>query len=648
MAKLDFFFDNQKVNEDIANWRDLELEVTFDNDSGQGAIKSGAFEFVGNLADKINEWNANGMSGGPGIFEAPPFKIRVCGSNQTIFNGGINTADCTALYECDKVIAPLRESRMDFLNDRASSFSFAYLYSLTGTAPGRITQTDFVKIPYVINSIPDGVNVMTAGISLFMMLKEVQEIYDRTAAVIAELTGDTTMTVTAAASISAPTVAPGMAIGRVVVDVVRITFYILYLAFIVIAIIDLVLMLFANLIQPVKYKKGMRVIDIFKKSCDYLGFTFSSNLLNSPAHINDVILPRKVAYNSNISIGYQFLGAQFSRKDVDDNNNPSSVGYPDWTFADFILAEEQRLNAEVRIRGNTFYFEQKDHFINYANYTLPNIQRKNGDPHGTNACELHSNYLLSYSLDDQDTNTYDFYEGTSCQMQLFPNIIINQKNVLLKNLTEINLQYALTKRKDILNAVEKIFNEIYNVVATIYNAIVSFLNGIIGFINAIMSLVSLFTSSPPVTIPTINSMVYNPLLGRIGMMLLSNDFIGTPKVLVINSAGLLPNNNVTLTAAQTLMDNHHYTNFAIRTLTSTGAVKNEHNQWITYTNKEIPFCCGDYMAILNNNFIKTYDQKSAKVKSIVWNPYKETAKITYHVKEKYTNNLNQKYIIDGK
>ena len=257
MAKLDFYFGTQKVNEDIANWRDLEIEVNFDDDTGQGAIKSGSLEFTGALADKINTWNDGGMTGGAGIFEAPPFKIQVCGSNDLVFDGGINTAECTTLYECDKVIAPLRANTIDFINDRATSFSFAYLASLPPNIPGKINQSDYVAVPYVINSVPDFVNVMVAGMSVYMIVKESREIIEKTKALIEELSGDTVMTTTSAVSVTAPTVSVGMAIGRVLIDIIRITFYILYLAFIINSIISLLKMISDNLIQPVKYKKGI-------------------------------------------------------------------------------------------------------------------------------------------------------------------------------------------------------------------------------------------------------------------------------------------------------------------------------------------------------------------------------------------------------
>lgn len=652
MPQLDFYFDTKKVNEDIANWRDLEIEVNFEDETGQGTVKSGSLEFVGALADKINNWNTQGMVGGPGIFEAPPFRIEVCGSGNVVFEGGINVADCSTSYECDKVVAPLRSQSIDFINDRASSFSFAWLASLPINSPGRITQFDYLNIPYVINSIPDGVNVMVAGMSLYMMLKELNEMIDKTTALVAELTGSVV-----------PTVGVGVTttVGAIVADIAKLGFYLAYLAFMIKAIIDLLQMVMDNLIQPVKFKKGMRVRDLFVRACAYLGIDFSSTLLSSPIHYNDVIIPRKTQkFNQEKNFGKVF-GIDMDRKDYDDSSNPTSTGFFEGTFADLILIEEQRLNAEIRIIGNTLHFETKEFFAKFANYTLPNIQRRNADPHGTNACELSSNYIISYSLDDQDTNTYDDYRGTSCQMQLSPAIVINKKNILLKNITEITLQYALAKRKENLNVVEKIVSIIYDIVNEIYTAVTKFINGVIKKINdtiaAVASLIPGGVNLPKK--PDLPKFPPNPMGVRIGMMMLSSDFIGVQKLININPTVLVSKgfparafslnaNNVSITSARALMDEFHFTNFAVRKITSTGKPRIDHNQWLIYTDKEIPFCCGDYLSLLDNNFIKTYDQKTAKVKSIVWNPYKNTARITYRVKEQYTNNLNQKYIIDGK
>ena len=140
----------------------------------------------------------------------------------------------------------------------------------------------------------------------------------------------------------------------------------------------------------------------------------------------------------------------------------------------------------------------------------------------------------------------------------------------------------------------------------------------------------------------------NPFAARVGMMMLSNDFTGVAKVMIVDVNGKLRSNNEYLTSARYLMDNFHFINFAVRTVDTNGVIKNDHNQWLTYNDKEIPFCCDDYLKLLNNNYFKTYDGKIAKAKTIIWKPHTNTARITYAVKQQYTNNLKNNYVIDGK
>ena len=336
MAELDFYYKGKKVNEDIANWRDLEIDVSWENDGNQPVLRSENLEFVGDLAKKIHSHNLSGLSGGVGIFEAPEFRIEACGSAVKLFSGGINTADCNTLYECDKIIAPLRYDQIDYFRDRSSSFSFPYLASI-----GRISPADFINVPYVINSIPDGFNIFISAISLFVMLKELEEMVEKTAVIIPNLLAKGASAV--GALVNAPFPSPILAaalVGEVVVSVLGITLYIIYLLFIIKAIITLLQMLFDNIIQPVKYKKGMKVADLMKEGASYLGLRLVSSLYNGGKNNNDVIVPAKSSYNNSPTKTQDLFGKKFIKnKNYDEINNNDAVGYPDWTFAQLIQAE---------------------------------------------------------------------------------------------------------------------------------------------------------------------------------------------------------------------------------------------------------------------------------------------------------------------
>ena len=648
MADLSFYYNGQKVNEDIENWRDLEIEVNFEE--GIGKIKTGNLDFVGELVNKINTWNALGMTGGPGLLEAPPFRIEVCGG-EIIFEGGINTAACETLYECDKISAPLREkNRGDYLEDRGESFSFAYLASpgMIGK-PGYISQTDYVLIPYVINSIPNYIDAITGIISLYVMVKELQEAIQKTANLVSGLVGSLV-----------PAVGVGVVItaGQIVAAMMEIIAFTIYTIILTIAIIDLTLLIFNSLIQLTKYKKGIRVKTLFQKACDYLGFNFVSSILQSSFYSDLVIIPKKTALDTNQTVNHGFVSSltslNFKFKEYDDAVHPNTTGYFEGTFGDLIHVISDVFNAkETMIKnaaGNTtFYFERIDYFQNYSSYHLPNI---NFDPHGTNACDLAANYYITYSLDSSETNTYDLFEGTNCQHINVPINVGDKGNILLKGIDERRLGFARAKMKTKNTPIEDIFNVIYNITKLTYDVFNVFFTITlapillpIANINWAISQAGLNT--PIINFPTLPPFPANPIGNRNGMLMLSTDFIGVPKLLIIDSNNHVSSMNEQLTSAEYLIDNFHFINFALTTVKSDMITPQfSHNQWLTYKDKEIPFCCGNYLAVLNNNFVKTYYNKTAKIIFLVWNPYKELAKITFHEKEQWTKNLKDEYLIN--
>jgi hypothetical protein len=130
-------------------------------------------------------------------------------------------------------------------------------------------------------------------------------------------------------------------------------------------------------------------------------------------------------------------------------------------------------------------------------------------------------------------------------------------------------------------------------------------------------------------------------------MLLETDFIGVQKLLLTESSGFVPSNNITYVNAEYLLKNFHNHSFIIDTAIdpSTGTPFN--NQFWKYEDKEVPFCCQDYLSILNNNWIKTHAGERAKAMKLIWSPEKQEARVDYNVKKQYTKNIKQTYVVDG-
>lgn len=379
----------------------------------------------------------------------------------------------------------------------------------------------------------------------------------------------------------------------------------------------------------------MRLRDLCVKACNSLGLGFSSTILDSVIGRRYVTIPKKSAYTTNATYQDSDLMAIFgdviNRKHYDDTKNPLAYGYYEGTFADllrdisevFNCTDQMSGQSGIVVRNGTLHIERWDFWQNQAVFTMPNQSSEApfDDPYGTNASELAANYIVRYSQDPLDDNTYDEYDGTSCMVSFTPAVMADPKNNLLNNLVEKVLPFALARRKTELTAPEKVVNSI--------------LKFLTPFMNILLKLIGSQTKLPPLLTNT-----------RIGVMLLSSDFTGMPKLLSVDSSSKVSVNNkrsdhLGYSEANYLMANYHSASLLLNIF------QGGHNQYLTFRDKEVPLCCSDFGNLRYNNIIKSYDQKPARLDSMRWNAHVESAKVDFRVKEQYAFNINYDIIIDG-
>lgn len=762
MADLVFFVNNVQVPPPN-DWQGLEIECDFENNSPDASIKTTTFEWLGQNAAVMNSWFRGGLGSGVGIFEGLPFRIEAC-DGVIIFDGCINLTTPDTTFQCDIVKgSAIETNRIQFLNDRAESFTFAYLYSIasgsifstagltlssvngafTGTQPGGtiftgtaasgtvfgsgphagtgplsqyvtgtiagypgytftvyltgtisggtftgagaivgasttsvptpvpgvtsggISRADFIAVPYVISTIPDYLQV---GVLIITFIEMIKLIYDSI---------QTTIGYIQSAASSFPIV------WMMAMYSALATLSIAYSLFLTVLTVNTLLMLINELIQPIKFKYGMRVRTLFERACAYLGLQFSSTILLNSPYKNAVIIPKKSAYFNFTTTPDQFLQNIFhstsQRKMYDETYNPLAYGYYDGTFAQLIREMEDVFNAKIVIRNNVLYFERWDFWNNVAVFRMPNQSSEApfDDPYGTNASELSSNYFVEYVTDSTDENTFNEYDGTSCQMTMKPNIVNNTKNVLLKGLTEKQLNYALAKRKESLTVVEEVVNKLLDGL--------NYYPGLGGpTVNINGQNYSAFGFQPWATltfwdnffgIKAVPALPPNVTNNRVGAMLLSQDMTGHQKFVVVEGtpktwyrfdgtaieaynidADNSRDDHMGYTDAYFLSRCFHAASWGVNTNTSskpsTSTTLNVPattypNQYLTFKDKEIPLCCSDFKKLKDNNVITSWDDKPARLDSMRWNPFEEVARVDFRVKEVYTKNLSQTIIIDG-
>jgi hypothetical protein len=569
-------------------WQSVDVQVNFDSGQGQSRLQTSKFTFEGKAAAFLNARVASGLTGGVGIMEGAALLMKDC--NNVVFDGCIDLAN-DAEFECDRVSAPIRDNRLiDFIEDQAAGLTFHFLTTLPVNSPGRITAADYIQVPYVVEEIPDYTQAMITGIALFTTIQESAYVVKTVAGLIAEIAN----------------------IGTTVSALIKVILYIAYLTVLVIALINLIQNLIDNIIQKQKFKLGMKVRTAFTRACQRLGLSFSSTIVNNPAsqYYDLAIIPEKIVIpNPNNN---SFL------RDKDESLSVLSFGHPNGSFAKLIQDISPVFDAEVRLIGNTLYFENRHFWNNTAGYQLPPIQNRKKK---YNTHELTANYVISYLWTSEDRTTRNEYDGTNVQVTTTANVVGNSKNNLLRGLTDVRIQYAHANRKTKLTRVEKLLDGVITGLAI-------FANTITGVINAIGNF-----NIPP--IPT------NILNNRIGWLRLSTDFIDVQKLFIADASNKVSAANKTRISAAALLSNFHFRNLPTWNVGS----QTFHNQYVIYEEVTIPFCCADFAAVITNNVIKDFQGNYGKLISLRWQLGAEQAVVTYKIKETYDTNFS--YVVQN-
>lgn len=674
MQKIDFYLGAPlQIVPPPDNWMDFTDELSFESESAKSTLNQTKLTWKGVNAAFMNKWFQSGMLGGVGITEGVPLMTKICGTNEVSFNGVCDLTGDDTKWNCDIVEVTIRDRRMDMITNLFDSVSYSFLATSTANGgagiinPLPISQGgDYVVIPYQINSVPDYVEFFTMGLSIYNIADKIYDVIDTLTSLVTGTTIDFATLVGA---------------GAAILGIIEIIGYMLYLAAMILIIIDMLFAAFHYLVSPVFTKLGMYAHTLVEKACQYFGLQFNSTILLTAPFNKMVVMPAKPQWASNQTftreLYNQFMswtGVQ-ARMQYDDLYNLQhggfAYGYWDGTPGDFLRALEDVFNAKMKIifdvnNNPVLHFERWDYQYNLAQLTLPNISEDAPfkQPFKTNASELAANYMVRHAMDDNDLNTYHYYDGSTCYAQTSQIVYSDptRRNVVLQNLVEKNLVFSLAFRKDKLTACEEVLHVIWNIAAGIVNPIISLANGVVNIVNWVINLFCPNCSG----IPTINHLPANPQWASTGHMLMSNNITSNPKIFLAGaatsnnwygyvgvevSADTRATNQPSL-AASMLMKYFHFASLPLSvapgapyTLQAAGTPY--FNQWYVYDGQKIPLCCHDFKLIENNNYVTLYDGRQARCRSVKWTQYKGTAMIDYSVRQQYTKNLKVLYTIDG-
>lgn len=586
--KLNMFLDNQLIG--VANnWQGINIALKFEDENIQPTIETDELEFVLNENKIIRKWITDGLTGGVGIFEPPEMRIVIASGNNTwmIFEGLLDTVRDMKFVGCDKIRVKLtKKGGIANLTERTRAFSFAYLHNLPAGSAGKILDSDFVNVPYVLAHIPNRTELLILSISLFMVVKEIVEFIRTIFNNIAIVKGD---------QIDIPPNPTGSLIAKILLIIANV----IYTIVLIIAIIALIKSLIKNLLSPVRLFKAMTIKKLLERGAEHLGYTFESTVFDLPDIRNIVILPIKENRPDTKGNIIQLDG-----KKVKDTGFPTNKGQL-YTYYDMLQFFKKLINGKIRLIGNVIKIERKDFWNNQSSYVLPDVLLKEFT---YNANEIKGNFNIEFAVDVKDDTTLTNYEinKTNFQRVTEPKVIKDRRNIMIKELEQINLPVSLPTRKEKLTVVE----------LTLF-----------GLTEPIDRLLDLFKNKTRFS---------DKILARKGMLHLANDFTSQPKIIAMKNGRVNPNYR-NIVNAEILYNNFYFINSFV-------AEPVNHSQFKKYENIRIQFCFEDYVTLSENSWFTTSDGRQGRFERIEGNPDGNWADVDFRIKEIYTKNLTDRII----
>jgi len=584
MAEITHVLNGQDFGEP-RNWEDLEITIDWLNAKESGTINVTDLAFVDKANEYLQKRILDGINGGLGIFEGDPYQIKVgdIANPPFTFDGFLDFTQDTTVLGGEEIICGLKKRHGDdWLNDVADSFSMAYLYD-----QGVINNGDFIKVPYVINYIPDGMQIIVLSMSIYMMTKELIENVEKLSETIADVTNASTPVIGVGVGLGAVAVT-AWDLGDFISVVLKGLARLAYIIAMTIAIVNLIKEIFAQLLPKKRDHLGMTFRRMYERSCQHLGLEFYSDI----PELDWVHIPRK-----------DKKGGSSGERGFPSNSEPI------YTFGDLIRVTKEMFNADYRITNGRFYFQRKDKFVFPSPYKIPsyfNNQERLLDGVKFNTDEMVSNYNIYWALDIQDQNTLDVADGRVFQAITTPINTLNKEFVMIKNATEIAIPFSMGREKTELTTVENILKQLAKVVDG--------LTGIFGRGTSFEAQID----------------------NRVGSLLLSSHFLTAGKVVKMSGTKLANNQRKELDA-KILWDKFHFIN-------SFAEYQGEHNQFWIYLEQSVPMTIQEFALLLENNNGVDENGNSYRIDKVIYNPFKTTAVINFRVKKKYTNNLQVKIV----
>jgi len=599
MANSRHYLNGQQV-EEPENWQQFKVVASWEKGKIDATIKLDNLLFKGQSATDIQE-----ILNTKGYFEGIPYDIEVGEPLNPVltYNGYLDATDEPTIIAPNIIAIALKKLQgEDWMKENAESFSYRYLASDSYNGAGKITSSDYSGVPYVINYIPDGVELLLLSISTFMLTKELVESIQSIAEQTTDLINGVTPVVGQSVGLGAGAVT-AWDLGDIIAAVINLAVTVAYTVGIIVALVKLTEQIIDQLAPKKRYHLGMTVRQLFQKGCDYLGYTLKSDLLDAiDTSANKwVVIPKKGHKGGSPPTGAD-TGSWVETGVPTKEDGIDNLG-------DAIRVYSSVFNADYRIRDGVFEFEREDYWDNNSSYVVPDTLTDQTDltnPYTVNTSAIKANFEILWDTDQQDMNTLDNSQGRAYQVITSPKTVTNPELVNIKGLETINVPLSMAVRKDKLTVIEEALK--------IFLQAADFLSGQLGQPNSFAGQFS----------------------ARVGAMHLSSHFTSRPKMVVMAGNSLALDQREIL-SAKNLWEKYHF-------LKSFVTIKDKNAQRLIVKDKQIPFCFENFVSLSNNNVVEDAEGNKVKILELDWSYEEGHATISYEIESVYDDKLKVTFI----
>ena len=364
------------------------------------------------------------------------------------------------------------------------------------------------------------------------------------------------------------------------------------------SIITLMAQLFPIMFPKKRYLKGLYYKEIFKKGCEYLGYTAQESTIftDYPGWFT-LPVPLQDTNESFFDKISNFLPDYFNKGYCSASDTTPTFG----AWLDEVL---KQFNAKLFIdpSNKTARIERRDWLYNQTSLQLQpalNLQPDRDEQFTYNTEDTWKRYYIQYALDYTDAHTvdgrmYGYHDAEYSTENVMPTI--NTDLVTIKGLNEVQINFALGANKDKLSFMETLAIPFVLLVDATTQAINQAFGGT-------------------------GTNLYAQILDRKNALKISNEYFGITKCLYVKPAGstkvsLNVSDYETVYRAAALWNNFHYINFIAN------------NDFILHENARIRIRQTDFVYLQTNNYA-FINNKWCEVLRIEWIDEKSYATITY-------------------